>query len=75
MMACRTSVHESTGFPPSMLMFGRENELPIDLIYGPHPQTENITDGSNEYFETIQSNIFRVHNLASHRQNDNMSIR
>ncbi|CAG2252698.1 unnamed protein product [Mytilus edulis] len=64
MMAYRTSVHESTGFSPSMLMFGREIELPIDLIYGPHPQTENITDCSNEYLEKLQSNIFRVHNLA-----------
>ncbi|VDI78350.1 Hypothetical predicted protein [Mytilus galloprovincialis] len=55
MMAYRTSVHESTGFSPSMLMFGREIELPIDLIYGPHPQTENITDGSNEYLRHIQT--------------------
>lgn len=33
-----------------MLMFGREIELPIDFIYGPHPQRDefpNETETAN----------------------------
>ncbi|CAG2196726.1 unnamed protein product [Mytilus edulis] len=32
MLAYRTSEHDSTGQTPSMMMFGREAELPIDLV-------------------------------------------
>ena len=31
MMACRSSVHESTGFSPYRLMFGEECTLPMDI--------------------------------------------
>jgi hypothetical protein len=27
-----------------MLMLGREIELPVDLIYGPHPQSEEFPE-------------------------------
>jgi hypothetical protein len=33
-MAYNSSVQESTGFTPSMIMFGREMQLPIDLALG-----------------------------------------
>ena len=32
LLALRASTHETTGFSPSMLMFGREMRLPIDAI-------------------------------------------
>ena len=34
MMTYRASPQESTGMTPNMLMFGREVELPVDLIFG-----------------------------------------
>lgn len=36
MLAYRSSTHESTGESPSILMLGREVELPVDLLYGRH---------------------------------------
>jgi len=32
--AYRATVHEVTGFSPNFIVFGRENALPIDLVYG-----------------------------------------
>ncbi|CAC5405922.1 unnamed protein product [Mytilus coruscus] len=59
-MAYRSSVHESTKFSPCKLMLGREIELPIDLIYGPHPQNEEFSDEThavNEHMIQITRNI------------------
>ena len=42
LMAYRSSVHESTGFTPHCLVFGRENFLPLDLMYRPPPSTTRI---------------------------------
>ena len=35
--AYRASSHESTGFSPNLLMFGRETRAPLDLVYGRPP--------------------------------------
>ena len=32
LLALRASTHETTGFSPSMLMFGKEMRLPIDAM-------------------------------------------
>lgn len=41
LMAFRSSVQERTGCSPNLLMFGRENNSPIDLIIGNPPGTPN----------------------------------
>lgn len=40
LVAYRSSEYESTGFSPAMLMFGREIDLPLDLLYGQPPETD-----------------------------------
>ena len=42
--AYRSCVHETTGYTPNMLMFGREVSLPIQLTLGIYPET----DGKSE---------------------------
>jgi hypothetical protein len=34
MLAYRSSINETTGFSPSMLMFGHEIRLPLDVVLG-----------------------------------------
>lgn len=43
LLALRASTHETTGFSPSMLMFGRELRLPIDAMRG-EPLSEQSPD-------------------------------
>ncbi len=33
-MACRATPHPTTGFSPNMLVYGRENSMPSDVMYG-----------------------------------------
>ncbi|CAC5405187.1 unnamed protein product [Mytilus coruscus] len=45
-----------------MLMFGREIELPVDLLYGQPPQiSDNIT---HQYLAQLIPNLWRIHNIA-----------
>ena len=65
LMAYRSSVHESTGFSPSMLMLGREIELPIDLLYGPHSVKQgNLIGSEGSYLWNLTQTLCSIHNIA-----------
>ena len=61
MFAYRSSTHESTGQTPSMLMFGREVELPIDILYGLH-RADPLSPSA--YVEALKERMHIVHDLA-----------
>ena len=64
-MAYRSSDHESTGFSPSMLMFGREIELPIDLIFGSYPDSiETDEKSENDYLKDLRKGLWDIHDVA-----------
>ncbi|CAG2197984.1 unnamed protein product [Mytilus edulis] len=61
LMAYRSSDHESTGFSPSMLMFGREIELPIDLIFGSYPDSiETDEKSENDYLKDLRKGLWDI---------------
>ncbi|XP_033752145.1 uncharacterized protein LOC117335960 [Pecten maximus] len=62
-MAYVSSVHDSTGYSPSMMMLGREIELPVDILYGKTPE-ENETIAFPQYVENLQQRLWDVHNNA-----------
>ena len=61
-MAYNTSIHESTGFTPSLMMFGREMNLPIDLALG--KPVDEMTNSSTDYVIQLENNLVQIHDIA-----------
>jgi transposase InsO family protein len=62
--AYRSSKHESTGYSPHFLLFGRENRAPADLIL-PNPR-ENVSIGSVTDLDTYVDGV-RVKTQQAYR--------
>ena len=62
MMAYRTSVHDTTGETPAMMMMGRNLRLPIDLFFG-RPCDEQPVHKS-DYARTLLDRLEKVYNYA-----------
>jgi hypothetical protein len=62
MMAYRTSVHESSGCTPNLLMFGREISLPIDIMVGLPPQEDKMC--AVEYVQWVQNTLRHAYEFA-----------
>lgn len=51
--AYRTSLHETTGFSPNFLMFGRETRAPLDLVCGRPPDADRIAANYVDYVREL----------------------
>ena len=56
--------HDSTGFSPYFLMFGREARLPLDLRFGVSPDDFTNTDHV-KYVKGLRDQLTRAYQLAS----------
>ncbi|UYV64930.1 K02A2.6-like [Cordylochernes scorpioides] len=54
-------IHETTGYSPAKMLFGRELKLPCDLIFG---CPNSIGEGSNEFVDRLHSRLEKVHRWA-----------
>ena len=60
--AYNATSHDSTKFSPNYLMYGRETNMPIDLIAcAPNVETEETTD---EYVEQLRHNLIVAYNCV-----------
>ena len=69
LMAYRSSEHESTKVSPNKMMFGREINLPIDLLLG-KPEKE-IVNNATEFAYDLEDKLEKIHEFA--RENLNLS--
>ncbi len=57
--AYRSSRHESTGFSPNFMLFGRENRAPLDLVLPDSP--DGPCRGPSQYVDDIRKRITCAH--------------
>ena len=62
MMSYRSAVHESTKQTPAKLMFGREVNLPLDLLFG-RPPNEKVKS-LDDYVEMLEKTLENVYEFA-----------
>ena len=62
MMSYQSAVHESTKQTPAKLMFGREVNLPLDLLFGrpPNKKVKSLDD----YVEMLEKRLENVYEFA-----------
>ena len=67
--AINTTVNKSTSFSPYFLMFGRSPILPIDLIFGIEPRTEQVKMRSSheKFIEEWQSSMKEAFDVVRQR--------
>ena len=55
LMAYRTATHESTGLTPAKMMMGRELRVPLDLLMGTPPESNQTSKPS--YVEKLKESL------------------
>ena len=61
LMAYRSSVNETTGYTPNMMMLGRDVTVPLDIQFA-NPQ--NAKEFQTEFVSNLQSRMEQAHEMA-----------
>jgi hypothetical protein len=64
LMAYRSSVHSSTGCTPFMMLHGREQNLPVDIMFPTAAETGPPPGCSPEYVEWVRRALATAHDFA-----------
>ncbi|GFT84712.1 retrovirus-related Pol polyprotein from transposon 412 [Trichonephila clavipes] len=63
-MVERSAVHETTGYSPSQMLFGRDLRLPAGLLFS---RPTDAPLAPEEYIEKLQARMEEMHHLAKER--------
>ena len=64
MAAYRASRHETTGYSPNFMMFGRENSAPLDVVFGVPEEDREFYKSHDEFVERKMDVMRRAYLLA-----------
>ncbi|GFY22868.1 retrovirus-related Pol polyprotein from transposon 412 [Trichonephila clavipes] len=64
LLAYRSAIHETTGYSPSQMLFGRDVRLSADLLFSRPPDAPLAPE---EYIEKFQARMEEMHHLARER--------
>jgi hypothetical protein len=64
MAAYRSTQHEATGYSPNFLMFGRENRMPVDIVFGTPNQDDPSDLSTDDFVAELQQTLRRSYDLA-----------
>ena len=67
LIAYRSSVHDNTSMSPAMMTYGRELDLPADLIYGSPESSSWQTGKPPEYVTNLIDRMEKIHQLARNK--------
>ena len=70
LMAYRSSVNETTGYTPNMMMLGREVTVPLDIQFA---NPNNIKEFQSAFASNLQSRMEQAHEIA--REHIQMEMR
>ena len=70
-MAYRATVHESTGCTPNLMMFGQENNMPVDIQVGHPPKSKPDIQCPVEYVEWLRESLSKVYQYADEQLQQN----
>ncbi|CAC5382342.1 unnamed protein product [Mytilus coruscus] len=62
MIAYRSAEHESTGVSPCRMMYGREINLPVDLLFGKSP--DGPKSSISDFVNDLEHTMLTVHEFA-----------
>ena len=64
LLAYRSCRSETTRMSPALMTFGRELDLPINLIYGVPPGTEQPGQEPSQYVANLERSMEKIHEIA-----------
>ena len=62
--AYRASVHETTGYSPNFLTYGKENRAPVDILFGCPPNDDDRYLSTDDYVEQHQVMLREVYTVV-----------